>query len=550
MEKIWLQSYPSHIQSSIEELSNNSILDLIQKASDIYSSNTAFTSLNSKLSYKDIEFYSENFGAYLQHELSIQKGSRVAIMLPNLFTYPVTLLGCYKVGATVININPLYKGREIENALNDSGAETIIVLDKFIDELNLIVKNTKIKNVIVCRISDLLSLSMSLLIKTITFFKRSKTISNNNYIPFSRVILKKHILKKVNLYHDDIALLQYTGGTTGKSKAAVLTHKNILSNIQQLDIWVKPHITEGKEVIITALPLYHIFSFTVNFLYFYSIGSNNVLIANPRDLKSFVKELTKHRFTVITAVNTLFNLLLTSSKFRKIDFSSLKFSVGGGMAVLSSTAKRWKKITGTEITQGYGLTETSPIVSINPINNKFNGSIGLPVPSTDISIRDDTGKQLGYEEPGELCVKGPQVMSEYWNKKHDSLSSFTKDGFFKTGDIASIDKNGFLTIVDRKKDMIISSGFNVYPNEIEEYVSQHPNVNECGVIGIDDSNRGESIHLFIVRSSDTLTEIDIIEFCKEGLTIYKVPKKVHFINEIPKNNVGKILRRKLRELKY
>ena len=550
MEKIWLQSYPSHIQSSIEELSNNSILDLIQKASDKYSSNTAFTSLNSKLSFKDIEFYSENFGAYLQHELSIQKGSRVAIMLPNLFTYPVTLLGCYKVGATVININPLYKGREIENALNDSGAETIIVLDKFIDELNLIIKNTKIKNVIVCRISDLLSLSMSLLIKTITFFKRSKTVSNNNYIPFSRVIIKKHILKKVNLYHDDIALLQYTGGTTGKSKAAVLTHKNILSNIQQLDIWVKPHITEGKEMIITALPLYHIFSFTVNFLYFYSIGSNNVLIANPRDLKSFVKELTKHRFTVITAVNTLFNLLLTSSKFRKIDFSSLKFSVGGGMAVLSSTAKRWKKITGTEITQGYGLTETSPIVSINPINNKFNGSIGLPVPSTDISIRDDTGNQLGYEEPGELCVKGPQVMSEYWNKKHDSLSSFTKDGFFKTGDIASIDKNGFLTIVDRKKDMIISSGFNVYPNEIEDYVSQHPDVIECGVIGIDDSNRGESIHLFIVRSSDNLTEIDIIEFCKKGLTIYKVPKKVHFINEIPKNNVGKILRRKLRELKY
>ncbi|MEC7865146.1 MAG: AMP-binding protein [Pseudomonadota bacterium] len=550
MEKIWLQSYPTHIQSSIEELSNNSILDLIQKASDKYSSNTAFTSLNSKLSFKDIEFYSENFGAYLQHELSILKGSRVAIMLPNLFTYPVTLLGCYKAGATVININPLYKGREIENALNDSGAETIIVLDKFIDELNLIIKNTKIKNVIVCHISDLLSLPMSLLIKTISFFKRSKTISNDNYIPFSRVILKKHILKKVNLYHDDIALLQYTGGTTGKSKAAVLTHKNILSNIQQLDIWVKPHISKGKEIIITALPLYHIFSFTVNFLYFYSIGSNNVLIANPRDLKSFVKELTKHKFTVITAVNTLFNLLLTSSKFRKIDFSPLKFSVGGGMAVLSSTAKRWKKITGTEITQGYGLTETSPIVSINPINTKFNGSIGLPVPSTDISIRDDTGNQLGYEEPGELCVKGPQVMSEYWNKKHDSLSSFTKDGFFKTGDIASIDKNGFLTIVDRKKDMIISSGFNVYPNEIEEYVSQHPYVTECGVIGIDDSNRGESIHLFIVRSSDTLREIDIIEFCKEGLTIYKVPKKVHFINEIPKNNVGKILRRKLRELKY
>ena len=548
MEKIWLQSYPSDISPSIEELSNNSILDLIQNASHKYSQNTAFTSLNSKLSFKDVEYFSENFGAYLQHELSIEKGSRVAIMLPNLLTYPVTLLGCYKAAATVININPLYKGREIENALNDSGAETIIVLDKFIDELNLIIKNTKIKNVIVCRISDLLSFPMSLLIKTISFFKRSKMISNNNYIPFSRTISKKHILKKVNLYHDDIALLQYTGGTTGKSKAALLTHKNILSNIQQLNIWVRPHVTKGKEIIITALPLYHIFSFTVNFLYFYSIGSNNILIANPRDLKSFVKELTKHRFTVITAVNTLFNLLLTSSKFRKINFSSLKFSVGGGMSVLSSTAKKWKKITGTEITQGYGLTETSPIVSINPINDKFNGSIGLPVPSTDILIIDDSGKPLGYEEPGELCVKGPQVMSKYWNKEDDTLSSFTKDGFFKTGDIAVINKNGFLRIVDRKKDMIISSGFNVYPNEIEDYVSQHPDVIECGVIGIDDSNRGESIHLFIVRSSDNLTEIDIIEFCKKGLTIYKVPKKVHFINEIPKNNVGKILRRKLREL--
>lgn len=548
MEKIWLESYPSDIPPSIEDLSSNSILDLIQKASYKYSQNTAFTSLNSKLSFKDVEYYSEKFGAYLQYELSIEKGSRVAIMLPNLLTYPVTLIGCYKAASTVININPLYKGREIENALNDSGAETIIVLDKFIDELNLIIKNTKIKNVIVCRISDLLSFPMSLLVKTISFFKRAKKITNNNYIPFSRTISKKYILKKVNLYHDDIALLQYTGGTTGKSKAALLTHKNILSNIQQLNIWVRPHVTNGKEIIITALPLYHIFSFTVNFLYFYSIGSNNILIANPRDLKSFVKELTKHRFTVITAVNTLFNLLLTSSKFRKINFSSLKFSVGGGMSVLSSTAKKWKKITGTEITQGYGLTETSPIVSINPINDKFNGSIGLPVPSTDILIIDDSGKPLGYEEPGELCVKGPQVMSKYWNKEDDTLSSFTKDGFFKTGDIAVINNNGFLRIVDRKKDMIISSGFNVYPNEIEDYVSQHPDVIECGVIGIDDSNRGESIHLFIVRSSDNLTEIDIIEFCKKGLTIYKVPKKVHFINEIPKNNVGKILRRKLREL--
>jgi len=548
MQKIWLQSYLKDTPLTIKDLSYNSILDLMQKASNNYSENIAFTSLNSKLSFKDVEYYSENFGAYLQNNLSIKKGSKVAIMLPNLLTYPIALFGCYKAGAIVININPLYKGREIENSLNDSEAETIIVLDKFIDELNLVVKNTKIKNVIVCRISDLLSLPMSLLVKTVSLFKKSNKIINSNNINFSNTILDKQKLKKVNFSLKDIALLQYTGGTTGKSKAAVLTHGNILSNIEQLSVWVKPHIREGEEIIITALPLYHIFSFTVNFLYFYSIGSNNVLIANPRDLKSFVKELTKYRFTVITAVNTLFNLLLTSSSFKKIDFSSLKFAVGGGMSVLSSTAKRWKKVTGTEITQGYGLTETSPIVSINRINDKFNGSIGLPIPSTDVSIRDDSGNQLSFGEPGELCVKGPQVMSEYWNKKDDTLSSFTEDGFFKTGDIASIDKEGFLTIVDRKKDMIISSGFNVYPNEIEEYVSQHPDIVECGVIGLDDSNRGEAIHLFIVKSSDALTEIDIIEFCKKGLTVYKIPKKVHFINEMPKNNVGKILRRKLREL--
>ena len=342
--------------------------------------------------------------------------------------------------------------------------------------------------------------------------------------------------------------MQYTGGTTGKSKAAVLTHNNILSNIQQLDLWVGPHVSKGREIIITALPLYHIFSFSVNFIYFFSIGSNNILIANPRDLKSFVNDLSKYRFTVITAVNTLFNLLLTSPKFKKIDFSSLKFAVGGGMSVLSSTAKRWKKITGVEITQGYGLTETSPIVSINNITDQFNGSIGLPVPSTTISIRDDAGNELSYGEPGELCVRGPQVMSGYWNNTSETTSSFTEDGFFKTGDIATIDKKGFLKIVDRKKDMIISSGFNVYPNEIEDYVSEHPDVLECGVIGVMDSNRGESIHLFVVKTSQSLTENEIKVFCKKGLTIYKIPKKVTFIEEMPKNNVGKILRRKLREL--
>ena len=548
MNKIWLRSYPKNIPESIGELSNNSICDMMKKASYKYSKNIAFTNLNSKLTYSDVDKYSDNFGAYLQKKLSISRGSKVAIMLPNLLTYPVTLFGAYKAGATVININPLYKSREIESALNDSNAETIIVLDRFLNELELIIKKTNIKNVIVCSITDLLSFRMSLLVKTIMFFKKSNIKLDKDYIIFSDTITHKYNLENVTLELDDVALLQYTGGTTGKSKAAVLTHNNILSNMQQLNLWVDSNIEEGKEIIITALPLYHIFSFTVNFLYFYSIGSNNVLITNPRDLKSFVKELSKYKFTVITAVNTLFNLLLTSSVFKKINFDSLKFSVGGGMSVLSATAKKWSEITQTEITQGYGLTETSPIVSINIIGEKFNGTIGLPVPSTDISIRDDTGQELDAGEAGELCVKGPQVMSQYWNNKEESLNSFTHDGFLKTGDIAKINEDGLITIVDRKKDMIISSGFNVYPNEIEDYVSQHPDVIECGVIGIDDSNRGESIHLFIVKSSELLTEMDVIAYCKKGLTIYKIPKRVIFIKEIPKNNVGKILRRKLRDL--
>ena len=548
MNKIWLKSYPKNIPESIGELSNSSICDMMKKASHKYSKNIAFTNLNSKLTYSDVDKYSDNFGAFLQKKLSISRGSKVAIMLPNLLTYPVTLFGAYKAGATVININPLYKSREIESALNDSNAETIIVLDRFLNELELIIKKTNIKNVIVCSITDLLSFRMSLLVKTIMFFKKSNIKLDKDYIIFSETITHKYNLESVTLELDDVALLQYTGGTTGKSKAAVLTHNNILSNMQQLNLWVDSNIEEGKEIIITALPLYHIFSFTVNFLYFYSIGSNNVLITNPRDLKSFVKELSKYKFTVITAVNTLFNLLLTSSVFKKINFDSLKFSVGGGMSVLSATAKKWSEITQTEITQGYGLTETSPIVSINIIGEKFNGTIGLPVPSTDISIRDDSGQELDAGEAGELCVKGPQVMSQYWNNKEESLNSFTHDGFLKTGDIAKINEDGLITIVDRKKDMIISSGFNVYPNEIEDYVSQHPDVIECGVIGIDDSNRGESIHLFIVKSSELLTEMDVIAYCKKGLTIYKIPKRVIFIKEIPKNNVGKILRRKLRDL--
>jgi len=547
MKKIWLKHYPKNISPTINSLKFNSIIDLMKNSSSLFPDHTAFTNLNTRLSYKKIDRYSEKFGAYLQNQLSITKRSKVAIMLPNLLTYPVALFGSYLAGAIVININPLFKGREIESALNDSGAETIIVLDRFVSELEPVVKNTLIKNIIVCRVTDLLSPIMSALIKTVFFFKGPKISLNNDYLLFSDTLKNSYLRKNIFLENKNIALLQYTGGTTGKSKAAVLTHGNILANIEQLNTWVGPIVVPGKESIITALPLYHIFSFTVNLMYFYSIGSNNILVTNPRDLKSFINTLKKNKFTVITGVNTLFNLLLTSSSFKKINFNALKFTVGGGMSVLSSTAKKWKKITGVDITQGYGLTETAPIVSVNIISEPFNGTIGLPMPSTDISIRDEKNNELNINQEGELCVKGPQVMSEYWNNPEETKNSFTDDGFFKTGDIAIINENGSLKIVDRKKDMIISSGFNVYPNEIEDYVSQHPDVRECGVIGVNDSNRGESIKLFIVKEEKKLGEIEVINFCKRGLAVYKIPKKVIFIDEIPKNNVGKILRRKLRE---
>ena len=547
MEKIWLKHYPGNVASKIGNLKFNSIVDLMKNSSSLFPNHTAFTNLNTQLSYKKIDRYSEKFGAYLQNKLSITKDSKVAIMLPNLLTYPVALFGSYLAGATVININPLFKGREIESVLNDSKVETIIVLDRFMSELESIVKNTLIKNIIVCKVTDLLSPIMSVLVKTVVFFKGPRIHLDSNYLLFSDALKNSYIRTNVVLENKDIALLQYTGGTTGKSKAAVLTHGNILSNIEQLNMWVGPIVVPGKESIITALPLYHIFSFTVNLMYFYSIGSNNILVTNPRDLKSFVNTLKKNKFTVITGVNTLFNLLLTSSSFKKINFSALKFTVGGGMSVLSNTAKKWKKVTGIDITQGYGLTETSPIVSVNIISEPFNSTIGPPIPSTEISIRDEKNNELNINQEGELCVKGPQVMSKYWNNPEETKNSFTADGFFKTGDIAIIKENGFLKIIDRKKDMIISSGFNVYPNEIEDYVSQHPDVRECGVIGVNDSNRGESIRLFIVKDKKSLSEREVINFCKKGLAIYKIPKKVIFIDEIPKNNVGKILRRKLRE---
>ena len=549
MSNKWNNEYPKGLSENLSTIDNDTIIDLLESSARKYESKIAYYSLNSSLDYKMTSLLAKRLAAYLQY-LGVRKNTKIAIMLPNLLTYPISLFGAYYSGATIINVNPMYKSREIQHILEDSEAEYIFVLDKFYNELKPCIETSKLKKIIICKINDLLNPLMKFIIPVVMFYKKQtvKIERNNKNIYFKDIISNNFGFEDVHVERDDIALLQYTGGTTGRSKAAILTHKNLLSNVQQVSNWIEPHIKPGKEIIITALPLFHIFSFTVNCLTFLKIGAENVLIANPRDLTSFLKVIEKKKFTVMTAVNTLFNLLLTSKKFKELDFSKFKFSVGGGMAVMSETAKNWKKITGTNITQGYGLTETSPVISINKIDDPYNGSIGLPIQSTSIKIIDENGKNVGDEQPGELCVKGPQVMSGYWKYKEDQEKPFTDDGFFKTGDIATISKDGYLTIVDRKKDMIISSGYNVFPNELEDYLSTHPDILEAGVIGVPDKNRGEYIKAFIVKKNENLSETDVIMFCKEGLTEYKVPKKIIFIDDLPKTNVGKILRRELRNL--
>ena len=549
MNNKWIEQYPDNLNSEIGSIDDSTVTDLLESAVNKFSSNTAFYSLNTSIDYKMTSLLSKRIAAYLQY-LGVTKDTKIAIMLPNLLTYPITLFGSYYCGATVVNINPMYKSREINDILIDSEAEYIFVLDKFYQELQPCIPDSKIKKIIVCKITDLLSPFMRIVIPIVMLYKKQSVSikKQNNIVFFKDIISNNFSFEDILIDENDIALLQYTGGTTGKSKAAILTHKNLLSNVQQVSNWIEPHIKQGQEIVITALPLFHIFSFTVNCLTFLKFGSENVLIANPRDLDSFIKVLEKKKFTVITAVNTLFNLLISSKKFRDLDFSNFKFSVGGGMAVLKDTAQKWKDVTGTNITQGYGLTETSPVVSINRINDAFNGYIGLPVQSTKIKIIDDNGNVLGCDQAGELCVQGPQVMSGYWKILNEKNKYFTDDGFFKTGDIATMNGEGYFKIVDRKKDMIISSGYNVYPNELEDYLATHPDILEAGVIGVDDKNRGEYIKAFVVTKNESLSSSDIIAFCKNGLTEYKVPKRIVFIKELPKTNVGKILRRELREL--
>jgi len=553
MDKIWLQSYPPGVPAEIDLGEFSSLADLFDQGVRKFADSTAYVCMGKSISYGELDLLSRQFAGYLQGELKLAKGARVALMMPNCLQYPVAMFGVLRAGFTVVNVNPLYTARELEHQLNDAGCEAIVIVENFAHTLQEVIANAKaLRHVVVTGLGDMLGFPKSLLVNFVV--RHVKKMVPPWQLPGSvgfREALGQgaaHPLKPVEIGHDDLAYLQYTGGTTGVAKGAMLTHGNIVANLQQAHAWIGPYVKEGEEIIVTALPLYHIFSLTANCLTFFKIGATNILITNPRDIPGFVAELGKYPFTVITGVNTLFNALLNHPEFEKLDFSSLKVALGGGMAVQQAVAERWKKVTGKTLAEAYGLTETSPAVCINPLDlPDFNHSIGLPISSTDVSLRDDDGYEVSLGMPGELCVKGPQVMKGYYNRPEETARTFTHDGYLRTGDVATIDKQGFVRIVDRKKDMILVSGFNVYPNEVEDVVASHPGVMEVAALGVPDEHSGEAVKIFVVRKDASLTAEGLIAHCRAGLTGYKVPKFVEFRDELPKSNVGKILRRVLRD---
>ena len=552
--KPWLKSYPDGVSSNIDFDEYKSLVDMFEKTTQRFNNKKAFTNFGVSITFNQVSSYTNNLAAFLQNKLNLPKGSRVAIMMPNLLQYPISTFGILKAGLIVENINPLYTERELESQLVNSQSETIIILENFASSLEKIIHKTKINNIIITSVGELLGTKgkiMNFVLRKIK--KMVPKYSLDKFYKFSDIInnKEKHIFKEIVLELNDIAFLQYTGGTSGTIKAAMLTHKNILSNVLQVKEWLGPHLKYGEDIAICALPLYHIFALTCNSLTFFNFGANNILITNPRDIKSFIKELKKHKFTFISGVNTLFNKLLLEDDFRNCNFSKLRISLAGGMQVQKNVAENWQNITGNVLSVGYGLSETSPAASIDPIGvDKFSDSLGLPLPSTEISIQDDKGNYLQFNEPGEICIRGPQVMKGYWNNDKETAKVMTSDGWFKTGDIGIMTESGFPKIVDRKKDMIIISGFNVYPNEIEEIAMMHEDIFEAGCIGLKDKEGNEKIKLFISKvPNSNLNNQDVIQHCKKYLTGYKIPEIIEFINEIPKSNVGKILRRKLRDIK-
>ncbi len=551
MEKVWLEkSYPPGIPSEIDPDKYSSLVEMFNKYVGIYADRPAFINMGVEITYQELEQQAKAFAAYLQQECGLKKGDRFAIMVPNTLQYPIALFGALMAGLTVVNVNPLYTARELEHQLNDSGAKAMLIIENFAHTLAEVVNKTPLEHIVLTGLGDRLGTIKGTVVNLAVKYVKKMVPSYHlpHTVKFNQVIKKGQNLPftPVELSGEDLAFLQYTGGTTGVSKGAMLTHRNLIANLEQAKAMIKPLLEEGKELVVTALPLYHIFALTANCLTFITLGGTNLLITNPRDMPGFVKELAKYPFTAITGVNTLFNGLLNTPGFKDLNFSSLKLALGGGMAVQQPVAEKWQKVTKTRLLEGYGLTECSPLVSLSPYTQDgWNGTIGVPAPSTDIRLIDDNGQEVAIGEPGEMQVKGPQVMKGYYNRP-DETAAVLSDGWLATGDIATMDENGFFKIVDRKKDMIIVSGFNVFPNEIEEVLMMHDDVLEAAAIGVPNEVTGEAVKVVIVPKNKGLTEKMIIDHCRERLTNYKVPKIVEFRQELPKTNVGKILRRELR----
>ncbi len=554
MDKPWINSYPPGVPAEIDVNSYQSVVDIFTEATERFADKPAFHNLGKTISYRELDVLTQQFAAWCQHEAGLKKGDRIAIMMPNLLQYPVAVFGALRAGLVVVNTNPLYTDRELEHQLKDSGAKAIVVVEAFASTFAEIADKTDVEVVITTRFGDMLGFPKSMLVNFVLKYVKKMVPAFN--LPgshsFKDVLAKGASLPAAttDVGHDDIAFLQYTGGTTGVAKGAMLTNRNMVANIVQAWTWINAvELTEGEEIIVTALPLYHIFALTANCLTFMKLGALNLLITNPRDMPGFVKEIKKFRFTAFTGVNTLFNALMNTDGFKDVDFSGLKMTLGGGMAVQKIVAEEWKTITGNPLIEAYGLTETSPAACINPMNlTEYNDSIGLPIPSTDGSVRDENNNALPIGEPGELCIRGPQVMKGYWQRPDATAEAIDSDGWLHTGDVAVMNAEGYFKIVDRLKDMILVSGFNVYPNEVEAVIAMMPGVLEVGAIGVPDEHSGEVVKVVIVKKDPALTAEDVKAHCKEELTGYKRPKVIQFVDELPKTNVGKILRRELREL--
>ena len=552
MNKIWLQSYQEGVPSEIDLNEFESLGDMFEKSVAKYRDKLAYINMGVELTYGEVDQLSRDFAAYLQSVLKLPPGARVAIMMPNVLQYPVCMFGALRAGYTVVNVNPLYTPRELEHQLKDSGAEAIVILENFAHTLEQVIVRTPVKHIVMARLGDMLGFPKGSLVNFVVKYvkKMVPAWSLPRAVDFGTTLTKggRAEFKPVKVVQEDLAFLQYTGGTTGLSKGAMLTHRNILANLAQAHAWIKPAVKDGGEFIVTALPLYHIFALTANCFTFFKIGATNLLITNPRDIPAFVAEMGKYPFTVLTGVNTLFNALLNNDKFAELDFSRFALTLGGGMAVQRAVAEKWKQVTGKTLIEAYGLTETSPAATMNPLTiPDFNGAIGLPISSTEVAIRDDAGVDVPLGERGELCVRGPQVMKGYYNRTEETANVMTADGFLKTGDVAVMDEKGFVRIVDRKKDMILVSGFNVYPNEVEDVVAMHPGVLEVAAVGVPNEKSGEAVKIFVVKKDPALTAETLIAHCREHLTGYKVPGQVEFRTDLPKTNVGKILRRELRD---